>query len=73
MSTQMNFGGGLQELGRIAAQELIRTDYGPGSSFNGIGGHGLSTHGATHTPHEQVNLYQPGVKDSGLTLRFLSP
>ena len=70
MSNQINFGGGMQELGRIASQELIRTDYGPGCSFNGIGGHGPSTHGGTHPMHDQVNLFQRGVKDSGLALRF---
>lgn len=69
MSSQINFGKGLQDLGRIAAQELIKTDYGPDCSFNGIDGHGPDTHGGSHELHEQVNLFQQGVKGSGLTIR----
>ena len=67
---KIDFGKSLQELGRVAAQELIRTDYGPGCTFNGIGGHGPSTHGGTHLLHEQINLYRQGEKGSGLQMRF---
>ena len=68
--SQINFGPGMQEFGRIVLQELIKTDYGPDSSFDGINGHGPKTHGGTHELHDQVNLYQQGVSGSGLTVRF---
>jgi len=70
MSTQIDFGPALHDLGRVVVQELVKTDYGPGSSFDGIGGHGPEDHGP-HGLHEQVNLFKTGVKDSGLTVRFL--
>lgn len=70
MSSKINFGPDMQDYGRIVLQELIKTDYGPGSSFNGISGHGPDTHGGTHELHEQVTLFQPVVKGSGLTIRF---
>ena len=68
--SQINFGPGMQEFGRVVLRELIKTDYGPGSSFNGIAGHGPDSHRGTHELHEQVNLFQRGVKGSGLTVRF---
>jgi len=70
MINQINLGPAMQDLGRVAMKELIKTDYGTGSSFNGIAGHGLENHGG-HGPHEQVNLFKTGVKESGLTIRFL--
>jgi len=70
MNQKIDFGGGLQALGRLALREIVKTDYGPGCSFNGIGGHGLSTHGGTHECHNQVTLFQSGVKGSGTTLRI---
>ncbi len=68
MSNDFNFGGGMQNFGREVLRELIKTDYGPGCLFNGIAGHGMQDHhGGTH---DQVNLFQEGVKDSGIAFRF---
>lgn len=69
MGNEFNFGGGMPDFGREVLRELIRTDYGPGASFNGIGGHGPRDdhHGGMH---DQINLFEKGVKDSGATFRF---
>lgn len=66
----INFGGGMQSFGRDVMKEVIKTDYGPGCSFDGIYGHGPKDHGG-HGVHDQLNLYTQGVKGSGLTIRFL--
>ena len=68
MSNEFNFGGGMQDFGREVMRELIKTDYGPGCSFNGIEGHGMQDHHGGS--HDQINLFQEGVKDSGITFRF---
>ena len=68
MSNEFNFGNGMQDFGRIVLRELIKTDYGPGCRFNGIAGHGAQDHHGGL--HDQVNLFQEGVKDSGNTFRF---
>lgn len=68
MSHEFNFGGGMQDFGRDVLRELIKTDYGPGCSFDGINGHETQDHHGG--PHDQVNLFQQGVKDSGAAFRF---
>jgi hypothetical protein len=68
MSNEFNFGGGMQDFGREVMRELIKTDYGPECSFNGIEGHGMQDHHGGS--HDQINLFQEGVKDSGITFRF---
>lgn len=68
MSNDFNFGGDMQDFGREVLRELIKTDYGPGCSFNGIGGHGTQDHHGGS--HDQVNLFQERVKDSGIAFRF---
>jgi hypothetical protein len=69
MSNEFNLGGGMRDFGRNVLQELIKTDYGPGCSLDGINGHGPCDdhHGGMH---DQVNVFQKGVKDSGCTFRF---
>ena len=68
MSNEFNFGGGMQDFGREILRELITTDYGPRCSFNGIAGHETQEHHGG--PHDQINLFQERVKDSGMTFRF---
>jgi len=72
MSKEVHFGKGMEGFGRIVLQEVIKTDYGPGASFDGISGHGPDTHNETHALHEQVNLFKSGVSGSGLKIRFLN-
>jgi hypothetical protein len=47
---------------------VVRTDFGPGCSFDGIDGHGLEDHHGGL--HEQVVLFRRGLSDSEATLRF---
>ena len=69
MGKEFNFGGDMLDFGRGVLRELIKTDYGPGCSFNGINGHGLrDDHHCGE--HDQVNLFKEGVKGSGMTFRF---
>ena len=68
MSNEFNFDNGNQDFGRIVIQEVLKTDYGPNSSFNGIAGHGPQNHHGGQ--HEQVNLFQKGIKGSGATFRI---
>jgi len=68
MSKEFNFGEGMKDYGRIVLQELVKTDFGPNCSFNGINGHGIKDHHGG--PHDQINLFQEGVKGSGMTFRF---
>ena len=69
MTKDFNFGGETTaDFGNTVVREVLRTDYGQGQSFGGISGHGPQDHhGGSHT---QVNLYQPGVKGSGIAFRF---
>jgi hypothetical protein len=68
MSNDFNFGNEMEDFGRDILREVVRTDYGPGCSFNGINGHGLlNHHGGLH---DQVTLYQQGVSGSGINFRF---
>jgi len=69
MSKDFNFGGGMQDFGTNVLRELVKTDYGPGCSFNGIAGHGTQDHHIG--PHSQANLFKEGKKGSGIAFRFL--
>lgn len=64
----LNFGGDMVDFGRTVLSELVRTDYGPGCTFNSIDGHELRDHHGG--PHDQIVLFQEGVKGSGINFRF---
>jgi len=68
MLKDLNVGPNMVDFGRDALRELVRTDYGPGSSFNGIDGHGPQNHHGGS--HEQVTLFQTGVSGSHMNFRF---
>lgn len=62
MANEFNFGNGMRDFGRDVLREVVRTDFGPGCSFNGIQGHGLEMHHGGL--HDQVNLFTHGVPAS---------
>ncbi len=66
---EFNFGSSTEDFGREIVKEIIKTDYGPGFSFDGIGGHGprADHHGGLH---DQINLFKKGEKGSGIVFRF---
>ena len=68
MGNDLKFGGEMNEFGRIVLQELIKTDYGPNATFDGIDGHNAQDHhGGTH---DQITLFKHGVKKSDVNFRF---
>ena len=68
MDKEFNLGGNMKDFGREVLKEVIRTDYGPKCSFNGIAGHESQVHHGGQ--HDQVVLYKEGVKASEFTFRF---
>ncbi len=68
MANKSDFGSNLQDFGREALREVIKTDFGPSCSFNGIDGHALDNHHGGI--HDQVNLFHHGTSNSGKTFRF---
>jgi len=68
MLKDLNFGPSMVDFGRDALRDLVRTDYGPESYFNGIRGHEPQNHHGGI--HDQVTLFQPGVSGSHMNFRF---
>lgn len=70
MSNNFNYGNGMKDFGNVVLQELIKSDFGPGCSFNGIDGHPTQDHhGGTH---DQVNLFTRGESNSNINFRFFN-
>lgn len=68
MATEFNFASGTSDFGREMLLEVVKSDYGPGCSYNGIGGHETRDHHGGM--HDQVSVYNQGVSRSHLTMRF---
>jgi len=68
MRSEFNFGGEMRDFGHEMPRELIKTDYGQGCFFNGIAGHGTQCHHGG--PHNQINQFQEGFRDNGMTFLF---
>jgi len=67
MSSEFNFGGGNAGL-RARCDAGAGQDGQRGCSFKEIAGHGMQDH--HYGLHDQINLFQEGVKDSGMNFRF---